>query len=103
MNRKEAKSLGLTRYFTGLPCKYGHLSERHVANYECVECRKARNVYPPTGYPRGRPKAGEIRPPSPNAIAQAKYKKARLARDPEFRETLNAYFRKAYYKKKEQP
>lgn len=26
--RKDAKSEGLVRYFTGKPCKYGHVSER---------------------------------------------------------------------------
>lgn len=28
------------RYFTGKPCKNGHLSERSVANRTCLECHK---------------------------------------------------------------
>jgi hypothetical protein len=29
-------------------------------------------AYVPTGFPRGRPRKGEIRPPTPGALAQAK-------------------------------
>ncbi|AZU97897.1 hypothetical protein [Vibrio phage LP.1] len=36
--RKEAKRLGLTRYFTGKPCKHGHVDERKVVNHACCEC-----------------------------------------------------------------
>src|SRR5882672_9748514 len=38
MKRREAKALGLTRYFTGKPCKHGHGSERFVSG-QCVECK----------------------------------------------------------------
>ena len=40
ISRKEAKELGLTRYFTGLPCKYGHLEERFSSCGHCVACSK---------------------------------------------------------------
>jgi hypothetical protein len=30
ISRKEAKAAGLTRYFTGKPCKRGHVVERRV-------------------------------------------------------------------------
>ncbi len=36
--RRTAKALGLTRYFTGEPCKNGHIAERRVANGLCIEC-----------------------------------------------------------------
>jgi choline dehydrogenase-like flavoprotein len=40
--RKEAKSLGLKKYFTGVPCnRRGHLAERLVSNTKCVECNTA--------------------------------------------------------------
>jgi len=47
ITRKEAKAKGLKRYFTGKPCKRGHISERLVCNKGCIECelerkRKAR-------------------------------------------------------------
>lgn len=36
-----AKALGLPRYFTGVPCKSGHVCNRITNGSNCVECRKA--------------------------------------------------------------
>ena len=30
----------MKRYFTGVPCNYGHLSERFVSNKRCLECHR---------------------------------------------------------------
>ena len=38
--RKEALALGLPRYFTGKPCKHGHIAERKTKG-GCIECRRA--------------------------------------------------------------
>lgn len=38
ISRKQAKDLGLKRYFTGKPCKYDHVDERLVSNGDCVTC-----------------------------------------------------------------
>lgn len=38
VKRAEAISLGLKRYFTGKPCKYGHVDQRRVGNFNCMEC-----------------------------------------------------------------
>lgn len=38
--RAMAKATGLTRYYTGKPCRYGHTTERLVRNGACVECSK---------------------------------------------------------------
>lgn len=38
MNRQEAIKAGASTYFTGTPCKHGHIAERYVANYTCVKC-----------------------------------------------------------------
>ena len=38
ISRKEAKAAGLTKYFTGKPCSYGHVSERMVSNGICKNC-----------------------------------------------------------------
>jgi hypothetical protein len=37
----EARENGLKRYFTGKPCKHGHVAERLVSTKGCVECAKA--------------------------------------------------------------
>lgn len=36
--REEALALGLTRYFTGQPCKNGHIAERYESSGHCAEC-----------------------------------------------------------------
>lgn len=38
ISRKEAKNRGLKRYFTGIPCKNNHISERRVSDWKCVTC-----------------------------------------------------------------
>ena len=38
ISRKEAKEQGLKRYFTGKPCKRGHISERRVGDSTCCAC-----------------------------------------------------------------
>ena len=40
VTRDEAKALGLTRFFTGKPCKHGHLSQRTTCNGGCIECNQ---------------------------------------------------------------
>lgn len=37
-SRAQARALGLTRFFTGTPCVYGHICERYVSSNGCVEC-----------------------------------------------------------------
>lgn len=39
ISREEAIRKGLTAYFTGKPCKHGHISERLVADWKCKECK----------------------------------------------------------------
>lgn len=36
-----AKSRGLTHYFTGKPCKHGHIALRLVSAHRCLECHNA--------------------------------------------------------------
>jgi hypothetical protein len=36
----EAREKGLTHYFTGNPCKLGHVAKRQVSNRGCVVCLK---------------------------------------------------------------
>lgn len=42
ISRQEAIDRGLVRYFTGSPCKYGHIAERLVSNSGCIECQYER-------------------------------------------------------------
>lgn len=38
ISAREAKQKKLSRYYTGVPCVHGHLSERIVRNRRCREC-----------------------------------------------------------------
>jgi hypothetical protein len=40
INRKQAKEFGLLRYFTGKPCKLGHIDDRLTSTGVCRECSK---------------------------------------------------------------
>ena len=40
ITRREAIERGLTRYFTGKPCKRGHVTERYVKRGRCLDCEK---------------------------------------------------------------
>ena len=41
--RAKAKAEGKTRYYTGRPCKNGHVAERQTSNGTCVVCLQNRN------------------------------------------------------------
>ena len=40
VTREQAKAQGLTRFFTGNPCKHGHLSQRSTCNGGCLQCNE---------------------------------------------------------------
>ncbi len=43
ITRQEAKEQGLSRYFTGKPCKRGHVCERFIKSTHCIECGNVRS------------------------------------------------------------
>lgn len=45
ISREEAKAAGLKRYFTGEPCRHGHLCERYLWG-ACVECYRLHDSKP---------------------------------------------------------
>jgi len=38
LTKKQAREQGLKHYFTGKPCKHGHIAPRYVSNCKCFEC-----------------------------------------------------------------
>lgn len=38
INRKDAKAAGLKRFYTGKPCKHGHIDERYTIAGSCCTC-----------------------------------------------------------------
>lgn len=45
ISRKDAKKIGLKFYFTGKPCKYGHISERRIGS-ACLICENIKQSSP---------------------------------------------------------
>lgn len=43
ITRKQAKAEGLKFYFTGVPCRNGHIAERKIKKSECLECVRMYN------------------------------------------------------------
>jgi hypothetical protein len=59
ITRKEAKEQGLKQYFTGQPCKRGHIANRLLSTGVCLECSKIRCLqfyYENVEYSRNRSK-----------------------------------------------
>jgi hypothetical protein len=44
ITRQEAIKQGLKHYFTGEPCKYGHVAQRQISNRGCQTCRYAERI-----------------------------------------------------------
>lgn len=62
LSRKDAVHLGLKRYFTGAPCKRGHVAARYVTNTGCVACiNPKKNIKAHTEFwDFGRPKPSDM-------------------------------------------
>lgn len=44
IKRKDAMLAGLTKYFTGKPCKHGHIEQRSVLDGTCAECARLKTA-----------------------------------------------------------
>ncbi len=38
ISKQDAIRIGLKKYFTGKPCKHGHISHRYIQSNSCMEC-----------------------------------------------------------------
>jgi hypothetical protein len=82
ITRSEARALGLKRYFTGKPCKHGHVAERNVSG-NCTECLRE-NCF-----------KWRARNPDFNVRANERWRE-RYANDPDFRARQLEQWRKRY-------
>jgi len=44
ISRAEAIARGLARYFTGMPCKHGHVAQRGTLSKQCIACKQERDA-----------------------------------------------------------
>lgn len=83
ISRAEAKARGLKRYFTGIPCKHGHVEERNASDSACVECRsimnKARPTYPWAEWSESRKEHARIRIKAKQKARLAVVREAKMA------------------------
>lgn len=92
ITKAEAKQQGLTQYFTGKPCKRGHLSHRNVTTSNCLECWREDSL-----------KKRKADPEAFKAMKKAEYnrnKESILAQQKEYRQ---ANWDRIYAKRKANP
>lgn len=53
-SQAQAKSVGATQYYTGKPCKNGHISPRKAASGNCIECLRTVHKKAAAAYARTR-------------------------------------------------
>lgn len=70
VSRKDALAQGLKFYFTGKPCANGHVCQREVSDWKCLECRRAKSA----------------RKRQANREEINAQRRERYAKDPEYRE-----------------
>lgn len=59
LSRAEAKSSGIAHYFTGKPCKNGHIAARFTSTCACTECNSERSIQKAEWYKSNRRKVLE--------------------------------------------
>lgn len=52
ISRDEALELGLVSYYTGIPCKYGHIEKRYSRTGICYQCKRDENKRDRERYPK---------------------------------------------------
>jgi len=82
VSKSDAKAIGQIFYFTGSPCKYGHISWRSVGSSNCAECLIAFRK-------------------KPDVIARAREAERKRMEDPAHREKVNAAGRAHHHKNRE--
>lgn len=93
VTRSEAMAAGEPKYFTGLPCKRGHISPRSTRHRVCLECRRL------TDYERSKKRREDPAFREQERLRNAQYAAMKRATDPEWVVVRNAA-NNAFSKKK---
>lgn len=93
-SRKDAKKLRLKRYFTGKPCKRGHVDERQTSNNTCLSCsRQLLNAYNHAHPEKGRNRARKWRVNNPER--EINNKRAWRQNNPDYDKIVGSVWRLA--------
>lgn len=88
ISRKDAQASGLKQYFTGKPCKHGHVDTRSTINGSCMECSRIKSLKRMRENPEARRKSAESL-------------KNRYRNDDEYREKIKLKSREWHHLNKE--
>ena len=92
--RQEALAAGLPRYFTGKPCRNGHVAERYASNKTCCECGNATaNRAKAKNWPKYIAMSVAWGRAHPDKLAE--YQRRKTAKNPAKRNLLTANYRSA--------
>lgn len=103
VSKVDAVAAGLTHYFTGIPCKHGHIDQRFVSTGACRACVRSRNNTPRARavaklwrQSEGARESKRRRRKSDAAKATAREYQRRRRQTPEFQAALRGYRTKYY-------
>lgn len=99
VSKQYAKENNLGRYFTGTPCKFGHISERYASSGACVQCRKEKDalIYSDKEFVAKRNRESYERN-KPTVLAKAKVRYVSKAEEINFKNTRRRQFRLEEYR-----
>jgi hypothetical protein len=105
---KEAKEKKLKHYYTGIPCKHGHLTLRYTQDARCCECGNVKMRKYWEKYPEARDKRNakfrDKKITNPNVYVQElKQKKIKWHSDAEFRQKQMDLMKLRYQEYKKNP
>jgi hypothetical protein len=92
--RATAKAKGLSRYFTGVACKHGHVAERYTGNKTCCECANA-TANKTKAKERAKYSASSSEWGKQNPEKMAQYQRKQNAKNPGRRNLWTANYRSA--------
>lgn len=75
---REAFEAGKTRYFTGKPCRHGHIAERMVSSSNCCECLRIRRPLYESAYNPSNAKLYNATSPKRRWLYRGKKRQERL-------------------------
>lgn len=94
VSRQEAIAAGAARYFTGVPCRNGHVAERYTSNKTCCECGNA-TANRAKAKDRQKYTASSVAWGRANPAKLAEYQRRKTAKRPAQRNLWTANYRSA--------
>lgn len=82
---KEARASGSTFYYTGIPCRHGHVARRYTGNQACETCHRKYVYRAPTDKMRAREREHYHKNRDAHRVQQTEYRRLRTLGQPWWR------------------